>query len=135
MPTIKVIRKNTNTDILRKYKLLIDNNELENIARNEIKELDIAAGSHTIMAKIDWGRSKEIAFNIKDGDSKTFEISSFPYSKWIMPLSSIFILADIIIQFFFPNFELFLYLAIPGFLLLMYYISFGRSRYLTLKEI
>lgn len=135
MPTIKVIRKNTNTDILRKYKLIVDNNELEPIARNEIKEFDIAVGLHTIIAKLDWVGSKEIEFDIKDGDLKTFEISSFPQSKWIMPLSAIFILVDIILQFFFPNFELFLYLAIPGFLLLIYYITFGRSRYLTLKEI
>jgi hypothetical protein len=135
MPIVKVIRKSTNTDIFRKYKLIVDNNEEDRIAQNEIKEFSIAVGTHTIVAKIDWARSKEIEFDLKEGDLKTFEISSFPHSKWIMPLSAIFIFADIILQFVFPNFKLFLYLAIPGFLLLIYYISFGRSKYLTLKEV
>ena len=48
MPTIKIIRKNTNTDILREYKLFVDDNKLDGIARNEIKEFDIASGSHSI---------------------------------------------------------------------------------------
>jgi len=52
------------TNYLRNYKIFIDDLEYEGIESGETKHIELPPGSHTLLLKIDWCKSKEYEFKI-----------------------------------------------------------------------
>ena len=131
MPTIKITREKEFMNLWRNYRIYIDDVEVGAIANGETKEFEVDPGVHRVKSKIDWCGSQELSFEIKDDEAKHFEVAGFRNSKWLMPTLLGLLGFDFILQLLF-GFDLAFYLLLPGFFLLMYYITIKRNRYLRL---
>jgi hypothetical protein len=87
-----------------------------------------------LYSKIDWCSSPEISFKITDNETKIFKVGGFKNGNWIMPLALGIIVLSFIVKTI-SGIGYLIFFAVPPFLLLMYYITLGRKKYLTLKEI
>ena len=56
------------TDRLRAYELVVDGQEAARIKRGESKALEVAAGQHEIVAKLDWTSSDTLGLELGDDD-------------------------------------------------------------------
>ena len=70
MATVKNTRTREYAKQFRKIKLILDNKELSLIANGETKDFEIAAGVHTLQAKIDWCSSNKLTFTIVNPELK-----------------------------------------------------------------
>jgi hypothetical protein len=133
MAIIKIQRTNDYMNLMRDYRLFIDGQKIGSIGNAQTKEFEIPAGRHSLIAKIDWCSSQELSFEIDKDDSKTLLVSGFIISKWIMPLI-LGIIAFSFIVTLITHFYFTLFIILPAFLLLLYFLTFGRKNYLSLKE-
>jgi hypothetical protein len=133
MGMIKLQRTKDYANSLRDYIIYIDGVKAGVIANGQTKELPLEPGRHTLYCKIDWCSSPEIGFDVTGNETKNFQVGSFRNSNWIAPLS----LGIVLLTFIVPDrLSLYLtYLLIPAFLLLIYYFTIGRKKYLSLTEI
>lgn len=69
---INVKRESQYTDYMRKYKIVLDGEEIDTISKGEEKELQIFPRNHKIQLKIDWCKSNEIEFEIKRNENLNF---------------------------------------------------------------
>lgn len=97
MPKIILARDNGYADRIRKYRVLIDNQDVGKIASGETAKYEVNAGRHTLQVKIDWCRTECLAITM-DQQDQIFNVKSnlrgwniilagwyafFP-SKWIV---------------------------------------------------
>ncbi len=132
MSAIIVQRHNEYVNSNRSYRIFIDGVEAGKIGNGETKNYAVAAGSHKVMAKIDWCGSEEIEVDVKEGESVTVALSGFRFSKWLTPLGS----GIIALHFFLDitlGFSYLIFLVIPVFLGLIYLLTIGRNKYLRLR--
>ena len=132
MPTIKITREKEFMNVWRNYRIYIDGVEVGTIANGKTKEFELHQGFHRIKSKIDWCGSQELSFDIKDDETRHFEVAGFRYSKWLMPILLGLLGLDFILQLLF-GFDFAFYLLLPGFFLLVYYLTINRNRYLMLR--
>lgn len=133
MAKVKIQRTNDYMNLFRDYRLYIDGQKIGSIGNAEIKDFEIPAGRHFLIAKIDWCSSQELSFEIDEDDSKTLLVSGFIIAKWIVP----FVLGIIAFSFIvtlITHFYFSLFIILPAFLLLLYFLTFGRKKYLLLRE-
>ncbi|MBO9681290.1 MAG: hypothetical protein J7502_01235 [Flavisolibacter sp.] len=133
MATIILNRTSEYVNRLRDYGVYIDEKKVGTIANGEIKEFNVSAGQHSIVTKIDWCSSQTVTFDISDDEVKNFKVGGFKNAKWLMPTGLIIIVLSYIVNLLFDTEYLF-YLIIPIFLIMVYYMTLGRKRYLTLSE-
>lgn len=103
------------------------------IANSTTKEFSVSPGQHSISTKIDWGSSRTQSFDISGNEMKMFEVGAFRHSKWLMPTTMFVVVLSYIIKLKY-DFVYLYYLPLPIFLLLVYYFTLGRKRYLNLTE-
>ena len=133
MSKITITRSSEWANRMRQMSLYLDNEKIGTIGNGETKVFDVAPGIHKLTAKIDWCTSREIPFTLDEEGKKYFRLSGFPYSNLI----SAGVIVTIILHYILRTtvgINWIVWLAVPFFLLLVYYISFGRRKYLTLKE-
>ena len=70
MAQITVNRISGYSNKLRKIKLVLDNQEIDEIKDGEIRTIKVTPGKHKLIAKIDWCQSNEIELNIKDEENR-----------------------------------------------------------------
>lgn len=135
MTKLTIKRTSEWTNRMRDIGIYLDGKKIGTIANGETKEFEIDPGAHTLKSKIDWCGSEEIKLNLQESETKVIELSGFKYGKIIMPFSLI------ISAFYFwsgskLNFDPLMYLLIiiPFATYLMYYLTWGRNKYLQLKE-
>ena len=56
-------------DRLRKYKVLVDDEQQGTIGKGETLTLEVAPGQHTVVLTIDWARSQELTADVPDGEA------------------------------------------------------------------
>ncbi|MES2332121.1 MAG: hypothetical protein V4539_21105 [Bacteroidota bacterium] len=134
MGTIKIQRTSEYNNLLRDFGIYIDGQKVGTIAHGETKEFPVTPGPHIIYSKIDWCSSPQIPFEITGDGNKVFKVGGFKNGNWIIPLALGIIILDYALSTLFGISYLF-YLIVPGFLLLVYYLTIGRKRYLSLSEI
>lgn len=133
MSRIIINRKNEWNNRLRSVHIYIDGQKAGSIANGESKAFDIEPGLHQVRAGIDWCSSKELPFTIGEDEKKYFTLSNFKYSNMIAFAT----IAIVVLHFIarrLGGVHWVIWFAIPGFLVLMYYISFGRKKYLEICE-
>lgn len=120
----------------RKYNIFIDGVKKEVINNNEVKEIELEAGEHQLVLKVDWCSSPEFKVNILDDKAKSVEVSNFKQARWIYPIFYVVFGAFMLIKWIYNIYvEEFMYLVFPLVLILFYYLSFGRKKYLVIKEL
>jgi hypothetical protein len=53
---------------VRSYKIVVDGQVLASLRRGEDAAVAVAAGHHTVRAKIDWGRSRDVDLDLGEND-------------------------------------------------------------------
>jgi hypothetical protein len=120
-------------NLMRDYRLFIDGQKIGSIGNAQTKDFEIPPGRHSVIAKIDWCSSPELSIEINDHDSKTLLVGALKIWRWIIPLITGIIALSFIVTLA-SRFYFTLFLILPTFLLLLYYLTFGRKNYLTLRE-
>ena len=120
----------------RKFKLFIDGEQIDVINDGEIKEINLSQGKHTIVFKVDWCSSPELEFDFSDDKTRAIEVSGYKLMRWIYPIFLLIFGAFLIAKWIFEIYiDELMYVSIPIILILFYYLTLGRKKYLTVKEI
>ena len=131
MATIKIKRKSHLMNMARNYKIFIDGEFVGKISNGATAEFPVTAGKHTVTAKIDWCSSPTVSVEVGTDETKRLTVGGFKYN-WLIFLwiAGVVLLSFVrIVDFHYPTL-----LLLPPFLLATYYTTFGRKKYLTLKE-
>lgn len=133
MATIKIRRSSEYINKMRAIKILVDGKEIGSIADGETKEFTTAEGQHKIEAKIDWCGSPELSFNIKDTEIKHLTVGGYKNSTLIISAALILSVIHFVLFFGF-NINYTAFLFAPLLLMMLYYVTLGRKKYLSLNE-
>lgn len=134
MAKLNIQRTNEYNNRMREYQIYIDNVFVGSIGNGSTKVFEIADGKHTIEAKIDWCGSPKVIVEINDDETKYLKVGGFKYGKWLMPITMILVIIHFPLTHFL-DFDYMLIFALPTFFLLLYYITIGRKKYLTLLHV
>jgi hypothetical protein len=132
MTTIQITRPKEWQNRIRKYHIYVDNEKVGEVANGETKDFLITPGQHTVVAKIDWCSSPEFSHNYSSDEIQYLKVSSNKIMKWLPLL----VFPILILNLFFrklinPDYIMFLF--VPVLLVVIYMLTFGRRKYLTLK--
>ena len=133
MGKIVVSRATEWTNKLREYGIYVDGQKIGKIGNGDTKTFDVPNGNHTIRAKIDWCGSSEVHFTISGDEKKYFKLTGFKYSNILMPFAFVFVILSLLLRKIF-HIEYASWLILPIFLLLLYYLTIGRNRYLRIVQ-
>ncbi len=134
MATIRLKRTNEYNNRMRDYKIFIDGQQVGTIANGETKDFPTTVGQHTVTAKIDWCSSPELLIELKENQTSNLKVGGFKYGKILMPVGLGLIVLHFILSKF-ADFDYTIFLVAPLFLLMVYYLTIGRKKYLTLEEV
>lgn len=134
MALIKLQRSSEYNNMMRDYHIYIDNKKAGTIANGELKTFEISGGNHSVIAKIDWCSSKKVQININDDDQLILKVGGFKIGKWMLPIGLSLILLHFALEYFL-DIDFIKYLIMAASFVLVYFITFGRKRYLYLEKI
>lgn len=132
MPNLIIKRSSEYVNALRKINIYIDGEKAGNVANGEEKTFYIPTGKHIVMAKIDWCSSKEISFYAFDNDMVQMKLSGFKNSKPFFLIVGLLMVSQALLGIILKRHFFEPYLALIG-VYMLYYITIGRKRYLTLE--
>jgi hypothetical protein len=134
MATIRLKRTSEYNNRMRDFKIFIDGQQIGTIANGETKEFPTTAGPHIVTAKIDWCSSPDLSVDVNDNQTKTLKVGGFRSGQILMPIGfGLFVLHFILSKF--ADFDHTIFFAALLLLIPLYYLTFGRKKYLTLEEI
>lgn len=134
MATIRLKRTSEYNNRMRDYKIFIDGQQVGTIANGETKDFHTTVGQHIVTAKIDWCSSPDISIELKENQTSNLKVGGFKYGQILMPIGLGLIVLHFILSKF-ADFDYTIYLVAPLFLLMVYYMTIGRKKYLTLEEV
>jgi hypothetical protein len=134
MATIRISRTSEFVNRIRDYQIYLDGQKIGTVANGETIKFDTTIGEHTLIVKIDWCTSPELKINIGETDTKEFKVGGFKNANWMMLIGAILALIVFVLNKY-VNTEWTPIIALPIFIILIYYITLGRKKYLTLTEI
>jgi hypothetical protein len=71
MPRITVERKPGGyTDRVRKYKVLVDGDEIGRVGAGEATSAEVSPGTHEVVLTLDWGRSPPVTVELREGQEE-----------------------------------------------------------------
>ncbi len=76
MARITLVRDSGYTDAIRDYTILLDGKQVASLKSGATASVDVAAGEHSITAKIDWCGSQTLRFSIREDESASFAVAS-----------------------------------------------------------
>ena len=133
MGKIIISRKQEWNNRLRHIGIYVDGQKLGTVANGEVKSFDVPDGNHSVKAKIDWCGSRELEFSLSNEEKKYFKLSGFRYSNIIMPAALALVILSVVLRRMYHA-EYTIWLILPIFLVLAYYLTFGRNDYLRLQQ-
>lgn len=136
MPSLIIKRKADFANRGSSFQLFLDGEFIGGIKDHETKHFEIASGSYSLQAKIDWCGSHKLDFQVADNEVVGMYVSGFVFSKWLLPFTLITGLLYTIVLLTFEYHSTFLsmlLMACMGYF--AYFISFGRKQYLQLRQI
>lgn len=134
MAALLIERSSEYINKLRNYVIVLDGKKIGKIADGEKKEFEVTPGEHTLKFSIDWTCSKEETFTIREAESKTFIVSGFKGARWMMPLGLVLIAMGMLMEIAF-GFNPMIYFAGVIFAVLIFYVTIGRKRYLSIRQV
>jgi hypothetical protein len=73
---IKIVRHGAYADMLRSYKIFVNDKAAGTLARNSDLSVAVPSGQIKIEARVDWGRSAPLVVNVAPGQTVTVEVSN-----------------------------------------------------------
>ena len=70
---VYLARKPQYQDKLRKYKVVLDDVQTDEIKQDQTLKIEVEPGEHTLFLKIDWASSNKLLFNAKLGEDVYLE--------------------------------------------------------------
>jgi L-asparagine transporter-like permease len=133
MAKLIIQRANEYGNAARKYGVYIDDQKAGTISNNDTESYDLAAGTHTLYAKIDWCYSQVLTVTLSEGETKYVRLSGIPYANLVILIYIIIVALSVLLAYY-TDIDFILF-TVPTFpLITLYYLTLGRRRYLTLKE-
>jgi len=80
MANLKIVRPQKFLAKYKKFKILVDGQDIGDIADGETMEFDLAQGAHKMCGKSRWRGSKEIYFSITGNEMVTYSLSRTNYN-------------------------------------------------------
>lgn len=93
MARITIVRDSGYADAVRPYTILVDDKEVASLKRDAAATVDIAAGEHSIVARIDWCGSQTLRFSIREDEDASFAVAS-SLRGWRLMLAAWYAIAD-----------------------------------------
>jgi len=125
MARIIISRKKEWSNRARKFGVYVDGEKKETILNGEIKDVEVPAGKHKIMFKVDWCSSPELEIDVKEEKSKTVEVSGFKANAWLLIAMYVVLGIYFISEFFLQQrFKVVMYLVFP---IALAYIYAGKN--------
>ena len=120
----------------RKFGIYLNEKKIGTIADGETKEFEIKPGNHKINGKVDWCKSPMLEFDITANESKEIQIAGYKHGQLIMRISLAIILVYFLLKHIFEiEWGFLIYFVAIGLLFNLFYITFGKNRYLRLLEL
>jgi hypothetical protein len=120
----------------RKFGIYLNNEKIGVVENGEKKEFEIEPGNHKINGKIDWCKSPKLELKISENETKKIEFSGYKYGRLFSRISLGLILIFFLMLIIFKiKLTFLIYISVIGFLYNMYFITFGKNRYLTIREV
>lgn len=133
MATIRIKRTSEYNNRIRDYKIFVDGQQVGTIANGETKDFPTTVGQHIVTAKIDWCSSPNISIELKENQTSNLKVGGFKYGQILMPIGFGLIALHFILTIF-ADFYYTIFLVVAFFPLLLYYLTIGRKKYLTVEE-
>ena len=134
MAAIRIVRTNEYLNKLADYVIFIDGEKVGTLANGETREFATTDGRHMVNAKIDWCSSPEVIVEVSNGETVCLKVGGFKYGQFLMRIGRIFIVLDLVLMIFFDFYWLNIF-AVPVLFLLLYYVTWGRKKYLQLEKL
>jgi len=136
MPKLVISRRKEWSNRARKFSIYIDGKFHDVISNNEIKDFDLESGKHNVLLKVDRCSSPEIEIDLSDEKSTTMEASIFKLMRWIYPILYGIFAAFLLLKWIFDIYiQELVYVVIPLVLIIAYYFTFGRKKYIEIIEL
>jgi hypothetical protein len=103
------------------------NGQEAGIIKKETKEFELEPGNHKILAKAAWCGSQTLDVTLREDEEIYMELNSFKYERIVKA-----VMFGLILLYFFTKIMFFLILAIIVLIYPMYYVTFGKDKYLEL---
>ncbi|HSU26781.1 MAG TPA: hypothetical protein VLJ68_00245 [Chitinophagaceae bacterium] len=139
-PKIIVRRKGEWMNRLKSYKVSIDGNIAGSVSNGNAEEFAVEPGLHKIRCKVNWCGSEELSIDLREGEKAYLEVKSGMKYYYVLAIP---VLAVILYKLYLkiagikaPDYIYYaiLVLAIPVFAYLIYYLTAGRNKYLSLGK-
>lgn len=137
---IIVNRKGEWINRARGFRVFLDGKEMGKIANGGAEDYPVEPGMHTLYCKIDWCSSEAFQIEIKEGETKFVKAASgmryYPIGV-VLLIISLFLgpLLDVLKLEKPANLSTIqLIILLPTLLYITYYMTFGRKKYILLKE-
>ena len=73
---LQIVRHGGYADMLRSYKIVVNDEKVGSIARNSVLNFDVPSGRLKVEAHVDWGRSQPLLIDVAPGQKITVEVSN-----------------------------------------------------------
>ena len=134
MATIIIKRKTNYAGYFRSYQIILDGIKIDTIKNGETKEIETTSGQHHIQSKVDWFASPELSLTLSEDDKKEIIIGDSEYGWLLLVVLGITLFGTNIINAFHLNPIYRLFSIIPLIVLIVYYSTIGRKKYISIKE-
>ena len=142
MAKLIISRNREFINMLREYRIYLNNDKIGSISNGETEEFEIQEGIYDFCVRIDWCGSQKLPITLKNGEERIMKISGFRFGGLLAFFTSVAILFPILFPIFFQQFmkdNLFIKIPIIIFILLVltvlvYFLTFGRNKYLVISE-
>ena len=135
METLKIERTNEFINGFRNYGIYIDGKKVDIIANGKTKDYNLSIGKHTLYFKLDWCSSPEVTFDLLENETKRFKVGGFKHANWIMPFALLLSPLLYMPKVLGNNYKYLYFILIPVLVLIIYHLTLGRKKYLSLSEI
>ena len=136
MTRLRIERSSEFNNKAKEFELYLNGDKIGTIANGETKEFDLESGKYQLMAKIDWCQSQTLEFELLANETKTIKLAGFIFGNAIMPvIGSLFLGYYVLRAMYDMDLTFLIIIGAALFLYPMYFITFGRKRYIRIKEL
>jgi len=132
--TLIIQRSNEFLNRFRNIEILIDGKRAGKVANGSTVEFEVYPGEHAINARIDWASSNPANLHMAEGETYLLVLSGFRGSKWMIPVGLLLTFGTWALDHAL-DINISLAISIPILIGLLYMLTIGSKKYLTLTPI
>jgi hypothetical protein len=133
MAKLSIKRSSEFLNRTRNIAIYIDGQKVGVMSNGDIRDFEVAEGTHTLKAKIDWCGSRDYNFTVVGNETKELRLSGFKYANYVMPVFMVLLAARFMLRRT-DGIDAVNYMLIIFALLPVYYMTLGTNDYLRLTD-